>query len=242
MTLAFRAYLDAIGEEVARSLDIARLIPEADVPSCPGWDVRALTEHLIGVYGYWISQLVAADTTGSVVAPTLLHTADPVSALEDEATVLLETLETSGESAPCWNWSDRDYTSLWVARRMGMESAIHRVDFELASGRSQPVPRDLAVDGLFEKFEVHLRLDIFANPTATLGGSVCLICSDAEHAWIVGIERGQLRLRYGRGPADVALVGSASDLFQFVWNRKGLAAFDVTGNREVAAAWRLLPC
>jgi hypothetical protein len=156
--------------------------------------------------------------------------------------VLLGRLSKLTEDSPCWNWSDSDYTALWVARRMALEMAIHRIDAESASGSTTDIAQDLALDGLEEKFDVHLRLDVPENPTATLNGTICLICSDAKDAWSLNVERGQLRIRDGRGPASVALVGTASNLFQFVWNRVDLSKFEVTGDRQVALNWRDLPC
>jgi hypothetical protein len=48
-------------------------------------------------------------------------------------------------------------------------------------------------------------------------------------------------MRRGRGPADVAVVGSASDLFCFTWNRPVRRQLEITGRRQVVDAWRELP-
>jgi hypothetical protein len=56
----------------------------------------------------------------------------------------------------------------------------------------------------------------------------------------VEIAAGRLRWREGRGPADAVLVGSASDLYLYCWNRRPLEVLELTGNREVAATWSSL--
>jgi hypothetical protein len=56
----------------------------------------------------------------------------------------------------------------------------------------------------------------------------------------VEIAAGRLRWREGRGPADAVLVGSASDLYLYCWNRRPLEVLELTGNREVAANWSSL--
>ena len=59
-------------------------------------------------------------------------------------------------------------------------------------------------------------------------------------AWTVEVTAGRLRWREGRGPADAVLVGSASDLYLYCWNRRPLEVLELTGNRQVAAAWSSL--
>ena len=240
--LGYSRYLDAIGDEVSRFIEVSRVLRNASVPTCPGWKISDLSSHLAAVYRHWSTQLLAADPGAHTTVPTVLHHESVAHELEHEETILLDRLGKLSEDAPCWNWSDGDYTALWVARRMALETAIHRIDAESASGRTTEIARDLSLDGIEEKFDVHLRLDVPENPTATLNGTICFICSDANHAWTLNIEHGQLRIRDGRGPASVALVGTASNLFQFVWNRIDLSRFEVTGDRLVAENWRELPC
>jgi hypothetical protein len=128
-----------------------------------------------------------------------------------------------------------------VARRMALESAIHRIDAEQAHHVATPIETELAVDGIDERIAVHLAVDVPDVPSASLGGSLCLVCDDANHAWVVEVGAGKLTWRHGRGPADAVLVGEASNVFQFTWNRLPLDALTLTGRREVAGAWAGLP-
>ena len=101
--------------------------------------------------------------------------------------------------------------------------------------------RELAVDGIDEWISVHLATDVPEAPDATLGGVLCLACADDAAAWTVEISGGKLRWREGRGPAEAVLVGAASDLYLYCWNRRPLEVLELTGSRDVALAWTSLP-
>ena len=123
---------------------------------------------------------------------------------------------------------------------MALESAVHRYDAELAVGSPAPIERELAVDGIDEWIAVHLATDVPEAPDATLGGVLCLACADDAAAWTVEVAGGRLRWREGRGPADAVLVGSASDLYLYCWNRRPLEALELTGSRGGRPAWSSL--
>ncbi|HVC25056.1 MAG TPA: maleylpyruvate isomerase family mycothiol-dependent enzyme [Acidimicrobiales bacterium] len=233
--LPYESYLDAIGEEVERIAQLAARDPSTPVPSCPGWGVGDLVSHVAAVCRQWRVQLDASDPDVRTAAP------EDGGDLEEEATRLLGALVRTGALAPCWNWTGADLVAGWVARRVAIEVALHRVDCEQAFGRATPIERELAVDGVDERLDVHLRAHLGRVPGSALGGSMCLVANDADAAWMVETARGQIRWRRGRGPADVVLVGGASDLLQFLWNRVDADVLARTGRREVALAWRSIP-
>ncbi len=236
------AYLQAVGREVRRLSDVAAGRLEARVPSCPEWAVGDLVEHLGLVFGFWSAQVTAADPQERRDPAQATPERDHLPAwLEERADDLVDRLRAAGGEAPCWNWSGRDLSSGWVGRRMALEAAVHRYDGELAAGDPTPVDSVLAVDGLDERIHVHLAVDVRDAPEATLGGSLCLSCSDAACAFVVEVGKGRLHVRDGAGPATAFIRGTASDLFLFSWNRVPLGALDVTGDRSVAAAWATLP-
>ncbi|HXY42963.1 MAG TPA: maleylpyruvate isomerase N-terminal domain-containing protein, partial [Acidimicrobiales bacterium] len=166
---------------------------------------------------------------------------EPGDRLAVAADELVDALRAAGGEAPCWNWSGRNATTGWLARRMALESAIHRYDGELAAAEARAIDPQLSVDGIDEFLTVHLRTDLPDVPAATLGGSLCLACTDTEDAWTVDVGGGRLRVRNDRGPASACLRGGASDLFLFVWNRVGVDGLELTGDRAVAEAWASLP-
>jgi uncharacterized protein (TIGR03083 family) len=209
------------------------------VPTCPEWRLADLFEHLGQVFTFWRTQLEAAapkartEPESDVMRPG----SDLMAWFEDAVALLDAALDHRDPDEPCWNWSGADLTARWVCRRMALESAVHRYDAELSVGAPTPVGRDLAVDGIDEWLAVHLATDVPETPDASLGGVLCLACADDSAAWTVEVTGGRLRWREGRGPADAVLVGSASDLYLYSWNRRSLDALDLTGRHEVAAAW-----
>ena len=196
---------------------------------------------------------------------------DPVGhldALEERWHELLLVLHEVGPTAPCWNFSGADLDTSWAARRMAHETSLHRVDLELTGGRAGSVERELAVDGIAEVLEVVLprafvrareagvvlgdqqapgdrQSPVDRHPagvgTAALGGSLCLVASDVDTAFMIEVQAGRLRWRAGRGPADAVVVAPASDLLLLCWNRIAPERLAVTGDAAVARAWANLP-
>ncbi len=244
--LAYESYLDAIGEEADRLGHAAERDPSAPVPSCPGWDAAALLDHVTAVYLRQLERLAAGDAPrdeargGSARGATAPGTADR-EALDHAATQLLAALAESGPDAPCWNFTGHDTVARWVARRVALETAVHRVDAERAVGSATPVETELAVDGLDERIHVVLPHMLARAPDATLGGSLCMVCTDADAAVVVDVAGGRVRARRGRGPADAVVVGPASQLLLYSWGRLEPDALELTGDRAVARAWAALP-
>ncbi len=241
--LSFERYLGQISSETERLARVTADVLDAGVPSCPEWSVRELLDHVWHVFTFWNGQVVAGDEKsprdpGERTMPT---TDEPGDWVEDAAARLVAVLADAGPAAPCWNWSGEDTDVAWVARRMALEIAVHRYDGELGARSTTGIEPDLAADGIDERLAVHLRTDVPEEPEATLGGSLCLACSDQPHAWVVEVGKGQLKVREGSGPATACLRGSASDLFLFSWNRIGLDALELTGDRAVAGNWATLP-
>ncbi|MHB1988376.1 MAG: maleylpyruvate isomerase family mycothiol-dependent enzyme [Acidimicrobiales bacterium] len=240
---SFEERVGALEQGSARlGLVVASVLSE-QVPSCPAWMGRDLAEHVASAFTFWAHQLASRSPSEKHDPPhyDAADAADPVEWLDAATGVIVEALTELGPEEPCWNWSGVDLDSGWVARRMALEVAVHRYDGELAAGDPTPVSSELAVDGIDERLEVHLRTDVSESPEACLGGPLCLCCSDVDAAWLVEVGNGRLRARRGAGPAAAVLRGSASDLFLFSWNRVGLDSLDLTGDRAVADAWASLP-
>ncbi|MGA3215338.1 MAG: maleylpyruvate isomerase family mycothiol-dependent enzyme [Acidimicrobiales bacterium] len=241
--LDYESHQEALRRECELIVDAGGEDLGVPVPTCPEWRLSDLLGHLGDVFSFWRVQLEA----GSPEVPTepgatgVPPGAGLVDWLEGTCADLQGALAERDPEEPCWNWSGADLTAGWVCRRMALEAAVHRYDTELAVSSPTPIARELAIDGIDEWISVHLATDIPEAPDANLGGVLCLACLDDAAAWTVEIAAGRLRWREGRGPADAVLVGPASDLYLYCWNRRSLEALELTGSRDVALAWTSLP-
>jgi uncharacterized protein (TIGR03083 family) len=142
--------------------------PKAPVPTCPGWTVADLTRHLAEVY------LHKADSVrlGSFPEPRPSEriSPEPLAAL-DEAAAELErqfAARPPGHHAPTWHRPNQT-VGFWM-RRMAHETAIHRIDAELAAGIPvSPIPADLALNGIDEILKLFIAYGSMTWPEE-LGG------------------------------------------------------------------------
>lgn len=151
--LRTEAYLAAFDAELAALL-AAATDPGADVPGCPGWTVRDLLSHVLGVYRH----KNAAFATGS--APEgpedgwgACDDGDDLAELvRTEAAVLRAHLDRD-PSTPAWSWWPPEQTVGFWQRRMAQETAVHRWDADSAvhgTGGAAPIDDLLADDGIDE--------------------------------------------------------------------------------------------
>jgi mycothiol maleylpyruvate isomerase-like protein len=124
--------LDVLADEVRRLLVLAGGDLAAPVPTCPGWSVGDLVEHVARGFRTVVDK--------EAESPDLL----PAAALEQAYAAL---------AAAFAQRPDR----FWI-RRMAQEAAVHRFDAELALGAPlTPFPEDFAVDAIGEMLDVFLR-------------------------------------------------------------------------------------
>ncbi|MGA2531079.1 MAG: maleylpyruvate isomerase family mycothiol-dependent enzyme [Acidimicrobiales bacterium] len=240
--LDFEAHRAALGRECDLLVSMSAEDPGLAVPTCPEWALSDLFAHLSEVFSFWRTQLEAAslDAPADPATKSDVDLAELSERFEGACEALQAALAARDAEAPCWNWSGNELTVGWVARRMALESAVHRYDVELSIGAPSPITTELAVDGIDEWISVHLATDVPEAPDADLGGVLCLACTDDAAAWTVETAGGKLRWREGRGPADAVIVGTASDLYLYCWNRRPLDVLELTGSRDVALAWTSL--
>lgn len=236
MTLSYTVYVDALEEEAERLADIAASGLHTAVRTCPGWDLEALVVHLAGTYRRYAAQMVAPDPLVQLELSPPEGLA-PLNYLEASLIAVLDALRDRVSEDPCWNFIGEDETVGFVARRLAHETAIHRVDAELTRGLAHGIDVELAADGLDERIDILLRHALTPVAPHSLGGTVCLICSDTPVAWMIDSNRGAVKFRFGRGPADAAVVGTASDIFCFSWNRPTVRPLQITGDKAVVEAW-----
>ena len=145
---AFRAAVAA-----APSLDV-------QVPTCPEWTLFDLVQHLGEGRRRWAATVAA----GPADAPPARSASEgaPAAPREREALLawlaastqqLLDALREAGPDRGCWTWwgtSQSPQTCGAVARHQLQEIAVHTYDAQLTVGAPQPLPDEVALDGVEE--------------------------------------------------------------------------------------------
>ncbi|GAA2136477.1 maleylpyruvate isomerase family mycothiol-dependent enzyme [Kitasatospora kazusensis] len=143
---AFRAAIAA-----APGLDV-------QVPTCPEWTLFDLAQHLGEGRLAWAATVAAGPGATAKSAPR----GDAAAPREREALLawlaastqeLLDALREAGPDRGCWTWwgkSQSPQTCAGAARRQLHEIAVHTYDAQLTVGTPQPLPDEVAVDGVEE--------------------------------------------------------------------------------------------
>jgi uncharacterized protein (TIGR03083 family) len=231
--------LRAEGEQMAAA--VAASSPDAPVPSCPEWVVRDLVRHMGGVHR-WATGYVAGGRTElwAVDLDEVVGTwpDDPELAvwLRQGCEDLAAELAAAAPDLECWTFLPAPSPRAMWARRQAHESAIHRVDAELAAGAVPgPFAAPFAADGvgeLLECFVPRRSTKLRAETPAVLAVG----CSDDDAAWLLRIGADGVTTEPGRGTAndaDCSVRGAAADLYLALWSRAGPEALTVEGDRDV---------
>jgi uncharacterized protein (TIGR03083 family) len=241
--------------EAVRGADLARR-----VPTCPDWTIGELAVH-VGRAHRWVGTIIRTRADREVPDDGE-HVPDyqPAGGAEHPdpqaldawlaagAESVAEALGEAGPDRPVWTWAAPHTCAFW-ARRMAMETLVHRADAALAAGRPYPTDPELAADALDEWFELLSDPEQAAQDeelAALLGNgqSLHLHATDVPGAeWL--IVGGPRRVEFSRthAKADVALRATLTDLLLTVQRRlpldDGLAAgrLDVIGDRSLLDHW-----
>lgn len=216
---------------------------DAEVPTCPGWQVRDLLRHQ-GLVHRWATRYL----TELLVEPVPLgedDTSDEALAewFEEGHTRLVRALTDAPDDLDCWTFlagesSGRDF---W-ARRQTHETTIHRVDAELAEGVTpSPVSESVARDGIDELllgFHTRKRSRVRTEEPRTL--RVRTTDGDLSRSWLVRLSADPPQVTDDvAGPVDCELSGPAELLYLALWNRLPQeGGVRVRGDDRLMALWR----
>ena len=129
-------YLACLQADSARLAEVGRLGLSAAVPSCPGWTVESVLRHVATVYLHKIEILRLAAQPDPW--PPNLDDRDALELYDETRAAIVVALEQAGTELPTWTFSPTDKTSGFWFRRMALETAVHRIDAELAHRRRHP--------------------------------------------------------------------------------------------------------
>ncbi|WP_068165661.1 maleylpyruvate isomerase family mycothiol-dependent enzyme [Rhodococcus phenolicus] len=232
-------YATLLRADTFRLLDITDGHHDRPVPTCPGWTVERLIGHVGRVHRRAASWLTTGGGSARIEQPPAAeHLPDWVRCGLDDLLAAQDALDPGRTVA---TWSGPRPPSFWI-RRMAIETALHRVDGELAVSAATAIDTPLAVDGVDELFEVVLP----PRGTGDLrrgGETLHLHATDPDLAegvgeWLIGLGAETLTVEHAHAKGDVAVRGSASDLLLLLWNRLDSAGFEVFGDRAILERWR----
>ncbi|TDD68515.1 maleylpyruvate isomerase family mycothiol-dependent enzyme [Jiangella aurantiaca] len=222
----------------------ARAGLDAQVPTCPGWDVRALVTHQGMVHRWAAAHLRGErdhDTDASVAAARVAP--DLLAWFGDGLDALLATIAATPDDAEAMVFlKDAPPPRRFWARRQAHETTIHGADaLAAALGRAPSaaeiaVAPELAADGVDELltgFITRGRGKLRTGEPYT----IAVRATDTGDAWLLRVEPESLTTTAGAGtPADAELSGTAAQLYLGLWNRGD--ELTATGRPSVLRDWR----
>jgi uncharacterized protein (TIGR03083 family) len=230
-------HLDRLRAEGERLAQVAAATPlDAAVTGCPGWNVDALLRH-IGDVHRWAATIVRdriqerphIDSAGPDDRDGLLAW------YGEGHAQLLAALVASNADEVFWTWAPAPNPQAFWARRQSHETAIHRLDVELAAGTPTPFPADAAADGIDELLTLVSRRGRVPDGR---GRRLHIAPTDAQPEWQVELGAEAMVVRLDEPGGDCSVRGPASDLFALVMNRRDATGLEVVGDEDVIRAWR----
>ncbi|MFC1421230.1 maleylpyruvate isomerase family mycothiol-dependent enzyme [Streptacidiphilus cavernicola] len=234
---AFRAAVAA-----APSLDV-------QVPSCPEWTLFELVQHLGVGRRAWAATIAAgpdaavkSTAEGAPAAPR--ERAALLAWLAASTQELLDALREAGPDRGCWTWwgsSQSPRTCGAVARHQLQEIAVHTYDAQLTLGAPQPLPDEVARDGVAEFLSTCCATTAaWPHKPATLDfhaveGLSWRLSLSADGARASRLPTPAATPATGEGPdaADASVRGTAHELVLFFYDRVPMDSLHIDGDGRV---------
>lgn len=217
-------FIESESNAAAATIEVATL--DARVPSCPDWSFADLIWHLGRVQRFWAS-VIRAGRDGDPDFPP--ETPGPSEAHELEAWFrtstreLLAALDETRWDAPAWTWWIEDRTVAAIARHQVQEAAVHRWDAQQAVAHSEPLPAQLADDGVDEflwiahQMRGSAPIEFHATDTGALFSAGSGAAAAAAAATVSATASDLVLLLYGRiAVDDVEIVGDHAAVGEFL--------------------------
>jgi uncharacterized protein (TIGR03083 family) len=237
------ALIDALrteGEWMAAAAAVAD--PGGAVPTCPDWTLRDLIRHTGGVHRWATGFVAGAQTAPSgagldEVVGTGPADDDLAGWLGQGCTDLVTALHAASDDLECWTFLAAPSPRAMWARRQAHETAVHRVDAQLATGttvtRCAPAFAADGIDELLVLFVPRRSSKLRADPPATLS----VRCTDVDASWQLRMDADGVTTTVGTGGGDTSAActinGTAHDLYLALWNRTGADDLALQGDRAV---------
>ena len=236
MRLTHEQYVEHVRADAARILAVAGRGLDAAVPSCPGWTVRDAVEHIAEVYRHKVA-CIREKAFPEPWPPErgVESTLDYFGQATDDLLTEL-TRRDALEYADTWWWDERT-VGFW-GRRMAHESAIHRVDVELAHDDTTPIDDALALDGVDEVLRRFLAGDWSDEPVLDQPTTVVRVESGGT-AWRVVMEPSAVVAsvyldRWPELAIDATVSGDPLPMYLWLWGRGPRDQISTDGDHAAA--------
>lgn len=239
---------------------------EVQVPTCPEWTLSDLVQHLGQGRRRWAAVVVAGPSTVDPASRATqgIGTSEETASVKAEppgrealdawlaasTQALLDALRQAGPDRGCWTWWDTSQspqTCGAVARHQLQEISVHTYDAQLSVGAAQPLPDEVALDGV-EDF-----LSTCVATTTAWPHDPAVVDYHATEGrswrlWLSGdgarfarlpepVSTGSTAAGEDRVPAgDAAYAsarGTAAELVMAFYGRSPMEALEVDGDRRV---------
>jgi uncharacterized protein (TIGR03083 family) len=255
-------YFDAIRENSAMLTDAVRLDLKAPVPSCPGWYSATLAAHIGEVQRFW-AHIVRTRAQEPANLPESEFDSCPglqawyraaeegpadldaipgclVEWSRESTDQLLRAFEETQPEDAIWHWSD-DNRPITHMRNQAIEATVHRWDAQNAQGATSPIDPVIALDGIAQHFEVQIPAARRWNEYVKgQGETYHFHRTDGPGEWLVTFDGDALAVREEHAKGDIAIRGSAEDIFLWLWGRVSPERLDVHGNAALLDQYRRL--
>ncbi|WP_371664654.1 maleylpyruvate isomerase N-terminal domain-containing protein [Streptomyces sp. NBC_00280] len=214
---------------------------DVQVPTCPDWTLRELAQHLgdgrrrqaaIVAAGPGAEPPAKTDPKGAPTAPRDHEALDAW--LAESTELMLDAMREAGPDRGCWTWWGRSQapeTSGAVARHQIQEIAVHTYDGQLTQGAAQPLPTDVAVEGVDEFLTT---VSATTVPWPFKPATIDLHATEGR-SWRLTLNADGVRcddLAADAEPGDMAMRGAASELILYFYARVPLDGLETTGDTE----------
>jgi len=224
------------------------------VRTCPEWTLLDLARHLGGGQRRWAAVVTAGPDGGAPAqSSSEIGKAAPaerealVEWLSESTQELLEALSEAGPDRGCWTWwghSESPETTGAAGRHQVHEVAVHTYDAQLAAGAAQPMPDEVAVDGV-EEFNITCGTTTEAWPydpavvdIHAAEGPSWRVTLSAEGASVSRLDVSASDTGSDAAAADASVRGPASDLVLMFYGRIPLESVELGGDVNVLTLLR----
>jgi uncharacterized protein (TIGR03083 family) len=216
----------------------ASLDAETPVPTCPGWTVQRLLEHVGRVFDMVIRVVQTADPQSFPVRAEP-SAGDVLAVFDDRLATMLDVLANTDPATPVWHFTaTAPKTAAFWSRRMAHEVTVHRIDAHAAARTDSAVDADFAADGVAEVLTRLIQRHTDAWAAGTRCGTVLYHAADAGRSWTVRLVAGQLPQTAPEAVTepDASVIGLADAVYRAAWGRPSGAV--ISGDITLVEATR----